>query len=355
MSRAFAVSRRGFASLIAAFVALPHFVAQPQESRESPVRGLYNWVHTTFDAEKTFAFYRDVLGIELASSPFVGAGAPPEGIRSVADSRSDELVANLTNTPGARFRTVFMRAPNTPFGLELSEFFDIERSGRVANAWDPGASRLMFAVRDLDAVVAKLRARAAPIVTLGAAPVETVAGRAILARDPDGYLVELWQAPPTQIAAAASGEVIGTAIGITVADLDRAMTFYRDLLGFDLGERRSAGATELRLNGLASGELTTLATSIPGSGAAVHFSAFRVPRDAPPANPFRWRIQDLGAPQFQLQVVGLDALLERTAAAGYGFLSVGGRPIQRPFGRFVFVIDADGVLVEYVEPAASAR
>ena len=46
-----------------------------------------------------------------------------------------------------------------------------------------------------------------------------------------------------------------------------------------------------------------------------------------------------------------DALLERTAAAGYRFLSVGGKPIDRPFGRFVFAKDPDGVLVEYVEPA----
>jgi catechol 2,3-dioxygenase-like lactoylglutathione lyase family enzyme len=349
------VSRRALASLIVACAALLNSVAEGQAPPESPVRGLYNWIHTTFDAEKNFAFYRDVLGIELASSPFAGRAAPPEGIRSAADARSDELVANLTNTPGARFRTVFMRAPNTAFGLELSEFFDITKSARIANAWDPGASRLMFGVRDLGAVMAKLRARAAPVVTLGAVPVETATGLAILVRDPDGYLVELRQASAAQIAAAAPGEVISTAIGITVADLDRATAFYRDLLGFELGTQRRASAVELRLNGLDSGELTTLEMSIPGVDAAVHFSAFRVPRDAMPASPFRWRIQDLGAPQFQLQVVGLDDLLERTAAAGYGFLSVDGRPIQRAFGRFVFVIDADGVLVEFVEPAASVR
>jgi hypothetical protein len=69
------------------------------------------------------------------------------------------------------------------------------------------------------------------------------------------------------------------------------------------------------------------------------------------AEPFLWRIQDVGSPQFQLAVVGLDALLESTRRAGYGFLSVGGKPIQRPFGRFVFAIDGDGVLVEYVEAA----
>ena len=71
--------------------------------------------------------------------------------------------------------------------------------------------------------------------------------------------------------------------------------------------------------------------------------------------PFEWRVQDVGAPQFQLEVAGLDALLERTARAGYRFLSVGAKPIQRPFGRFVFAIDPDGVLVEFVEPSTRAQ
>jgi hypothetical protein len=85
----------------------------------------------------------------------------------------------------------------------------------------------------------------------------------------------------------------------------------------------------------------------------VVLSEFDLPAGVTPAQPFRWKIEDVGAPQFQLEVAGLDTLLERTTAAGYRFLSVGGKPIQRPFGRFVFAIDADGVLVEYVEPTAA--
>jgi len=73
------------------------------------------------------------------------------------------------------------------------------------------------------------------------------------------------------------------------------------------------------------------------------------------AMPFAWRLQDVGSPQLQIQVAGLDALMARTAQAGYRFLSVGGKPIQRPFGRFVFAIDPDGVLVEFVEPAKETR
>jgi catechol 2,3-dioxygenase-like lactoylglutathione lyase family enzyme len=314
---------------------------------------LHNWVHGTGDAERSFAFYNEVFGIELAPSPFVGGRAAPEGIRPVAEAGSDALVWDLTNTHGSRFRTVFMRAPNTAFGLELSEFFDVPRTERPANAWDPGASRLIFAVRDLAAVVTRLRDRAAPVVTLGGMPIDVGGTEALLVRDPDGYLVEVRQASSAAVTAAGvSGDIVHTAIGISVARLDGARDFYARLLGLALGETALASAAELRLNGLAAGELRQAVTTIPGADATIVFSEYRL-RDggAERAEPFLWRIQDVGSPQFQLAVVGLDALLESTRRAGYGFLSVGGKPIQRPFGRFVFAIDGDGVLVEYVEAA----
>ena len=110
------------------------------------------------------------------------------------------------------------------------------------------------------------------------------------------------------------------------------------------------------MNGLTKGRLTQTVMSIPGIEATVVLAEFARPATAiPAAKPFEWRVQDVGAPQFQLEVAGLDALLERTARAGYRFLSVGAEPIQRPFGRFVFAIDPDGILVEFVEPAVRAR
>jgi para-nitrobenzyl esterase len=320
----------------------------------SPVRGLYNWIRGTGDAELAFAFYRDVFGVELTRSPFAGAApanAPPERIRPAAEAASDPLVWNLTDTRGSRFRTVFMRAPNTPFGLELSEFFDVPRSSRHANPWDPGASRIIFTVRDLDVVVGRLKAVDAPIVTLGGGALETPNGRAILARDPDGYLVEVRQAPAAALTAAKPGDIIGTSIGISVAQLERARRFYEGVLGLGVRITRTASPADLRLNGLASGTLTESETTIPGVEATLVLSQFTVPAGADPAQPFDWRIPDVGSPQFQLQVTGLDTLLERTKSAGYRFVSVGEKPIERPFGRFVFVKDPDSVLVEYVEPS----
>jgi catechol 2,3-dioxygenase-like lactoylglutathione lyase family enzyme len=336
--------------LICVVLALP-LAAQTRDAPAAPtvVHGLYNWVHSTADAERAFAFYRDVLGLTLAPSPFVPNAQAPEGIRPWSEVTPDELVWNLTNTRGSRARTVFMRAPNTPFGIELSEFIEIHREHRAASPWDPGASRLVFRVRELDQVLAK--ARGAPVVTAGAGPLLARGRRAVLVRDPDGYLVELQQASAAELRDAEPGQIVRTAIGLTVEDGQRALELYRGLLGFPVRETWQADAAELALNGLAAGRLVEIATTIPGTAIELVFSDFML-GDAPvTAEPFRWRIQDVGSPQLQLEVRGLDALIERTHAAGYRFLSVGARPIQRPFGRFVFAIDADNILVEYAEPA----
>ena len=353
------MTRRFLAPSCAAAIALSAFGPAPA-AQTAPVRGIYNWIHGTGDAERAFAFYHDVFGIALGRSPFAGAApadAPPETIRPASQAGSDPLVWDLTNTHGSRFRTVFMRVPNTPFGLELSEFFDIGRGERPANPWDPGASALIFSVRDLDAVASRLKARGAPVVTLGGTAVTTPAGRALLVRDPDGCLVEARQAPPAAVSkTTGSGDVIDTSIAITVASRKRAREFYETLLGFSVGNTRTANAAELRLHGIAGGTLAETAMSIPGTAVTVVLREFALPAGAArPARRFDWRLQDVGSPQFQLQVAGLDALIDRTKHAGYRFLSVGAKPIQRAFGRFVFAIDPDAVLVEFVEPAASAR
>ena len=125
--------RRFVGSLVSAAVVWIAANPHPARAQSSPVRGLYNWIHSTGDAERSFAFYHEVFGLGLTRSPFgaaATANASPERIRPAADAGSDPLVWDLTNTHGSRFRTVFMRAANTPFGLELSEFFDVPRSER---------------------------------------------------------------------------------------------------------------------------------------------------------------------------------------------------------------------------------
>ena len=336
-------------ALLISMYCLPYAAAQ-----QPFTRGIYNWVHTTGDMEAAFDFYRDTFDIELAPSPFYGdPDAPPQRLRSVEEAGSDALVWDLTNTAGSRYRSAFLKAANTQFGLELVEFFDIPRSTRAPNPWDPGASILVFSVRDLDTIVARLQARSAPILTPGGAPIDTSTGRAILARNPDGYLFQIMQTTTEELAAASPGEVIETAIHITIADMSAALEFYGDLLGLEVGQTRRARGADLRLYGLQEGALLQTEMIVPGTGARILLSAFTLPEsESRDTMGFDWKIQDVNAPQFQLEVANLDELLVRTRASGYRFLSVGERPIDRPFGRFVFVKDPDGVLVEYVEPVS---
>jgi catechol 2,3-dioxygenase-like lactoylglutathione lyase family enzyme len=319
------------------------------------VTGIYNWIHSTADADRGFAFYHDVFGIELVNSPFgpPQPGAPPPKIRPRSEAAKDELVGDLTDTHGARFRNVFMKLPNTAFGFELSEFNDIPQRTLVPNPWDSGASTLILWVRDIDVVFAAIQKAKASIVTLSGAPLRVSDGkltaRSVLIRDPDGYLIQVVQAAPDQIARlAGTSPVVQAGIGVTVADLEKSKRFYSGILGFDVQSDKSFthGKPILDLLGLRHGEFRKSSALIPGTEARVEFYEFRDVF----AKSIRWKIQDPGAPQFQFQVRELEPLIEATKAAGFPFVSLGAKPIQRAAGRFIFTQDADGVLVEYMHP-----
>ena len=103
----------------------------------------------------------------------------------------------------------------------------------------------------------------------------------MLVRDPDGYLVEVRQASSAAVTAAkASGDVIETAIWISVARRERALAFYEKLLGFHVDATRTANDAELRVNGLTEGKLTQTMLSIPGSDTTVVLAGFARPTTA---------------------------------------------------------------------------
>ncbi len=329
------------------------------------VTGIFNWIHSTADLDRGYAFYHDVFGLEMINPPFgaIPGAPPPQTIRTRAEAIADPLVGDLTNTGHARFRNVFMRLPNAGFGLELSEFNDIETRAVQPNIWDAGATTLILEVRDMDAVMAALRKVRAGIVTVSAKAVDIGVlrdgaarerVRSILVRDPDGYLIQVVQAPDSLRPAVGneavnSGMVTSAAIGMTVLDLASARRFYGEILGFELhrGTSFKTDKAVLNLMGMHKGRFRVSASHVPGTRVRVEFYEFR---DAGGV-PVRLRIQDPGAPQLQLQVRELDRLIDRVREAGYAFVSVGAKPIQRAFGRFVFALDPNGVLVEFVEPA----
>jgi catechol 2,3-dioxygenase-like lactoylglutathione lyase family enzyme len=332
----------------------------PPAASEKPapaaaVTGIYNWIHSTADADRGFAFYHDVFGIELVNSPFgsLPADAPPGKIRPRAEAVKDEIVGDLTDTHGARFRNVFMKLPSTAFGFELSEFNDIPQRTIVPNFWDSGATTLILWVRDIDAVFTAIQKAKASVVTLSGKPLRMkdgqLASRSVIVRDPDGYLIQVVQAAPEQIAkASGTSPVVEAGMGVTVADLEKAKRFYSGLLGFGIGSDKTFTHDKavLDLVGLRHGEFRKSLAKIPGTSARVEFYEFRDVF----AKSIRWKIQDPGAPQFQFQVKELEPLIDATKAAGFSFVSLGAKPIKRAAGRFIFTQDADGVLVEYMHP-----
>jgi len=312
-------------------------VAPTKGGNAAAVTGLYNWIHSTADADRGMAFYQDVFGLDLVNSPFgpLVPAATATPLRPRAEGASDPLIWDLTGTRGSTFRNAFMKLPGAEFGHELSEFTGIEQQQVRANVWDAGATMSIFYVRDIDRVLAALKRAGAEIVTRGGAPVRVGQARAVVARDLDGHLVE-----------AIESATAGASIGLTVEDLETTRRFYEGLLGFTFEtparfEREARG-----LLGMETGEYRVSAALVPGTSIRLEFYEFK----GVPAKPARWRFQDPGSPQFQFRVRDLDSLIESSRRANVSFVSAGQRPIQRPFGRFIFVTDPDGVFVEYVHP-----
>ena len=317
---------------------MPGFgVASKTSGNTAAVTGLYNWIHSTADADRGVAFYRDVFGLELVNSPFgpLVPAATATPLRPRAEGASDPLIWDLTGTRGSKFRNAFMRLSGAVFGHELSEFTGIEQQQVRANAWDPGATMSIFYVRDVDRVLAALKKAGAEIVTRGGVPARVGQGRAVVARDPDGHLLE-----------AIESATPGAAIGLTVADLAATRRFYEDLLGFTIDTPARFESDARGLLGMEAGEYRVSAALVPGTSIRLEFYEFR----GVPARPARWRFQDPGSPQFQFRVRDMDALIDNSKRANVPFVSAGQKPIQRPVARFVFVTDPDGVFVEYVHP-----
>jgi catechol 2,3-dioxygenase-like lactoylglutathione lyase family enzyme len=307
-------------------------------AQPAAVTGLFHWIHSTADAERGIAFYRDVFGLELVNSPFgppvPGATATP--LRPRAEGASDPLIWDLTGTYGSKFRNAFMKLPGADFGHELSEFTGIEASQVRADFWQPGASMSIFYVTNFDATLAALKKAGGELVTHDGAPIKRANVRMLVARDLDGHLVEIIESTKA-----------GAAVGLSVADLKATRRFYEDLLGFKIETPAGYTKNASGLYGMDRGEYRVSTTVVPGTSIRLEFYDFK----GVPATPVRWRFQDPGAPQFQFRVRDLDSLIEKSKLAKVPFVSAGQKPIQRAFGRFVFVTDPDGVFVEYVHPS----
>ena len=146
-----------------------------------------------------------------------------------------------------------------------------------------------------------------------------------------------------------------THVGICVADLERSLRFYRDLLGFrfehELAVEGEPSDTLLRLR-----DVKLHATYLVRDGVRIELLRFASPVAPPP----RTRtMHEHGLTHLSFRVANLDATLGALRAAGE-------RVLEETVIRFpefqsaaCFVIDPDGQLIELVQapgdPAAPPR
>jgi len=311
--------------------------------------GFMHAIHATRDVATTLAFYTDVFGIAGEVRAFENPGVPL-----------------LTNSPGVTLRVSMLQIPGRGFNFELTQFSNVERRAAQPEVFDPGAPHMKIFVRDLDPVVAAITKLGATVVTRSGAPVRVSmrpfgAVEAIMFRDPDGYLVEAIKAPPP--ADAGPGNVLGSMMGVTIADLDQSLEFWHGLLGFEF-EGDPAFASDsptLDLLGLKPDVSYRIAEGmVPGSQARIQLIEFH----GTPGRPFDLRVPDPGASGMAIRVAAIDKLLPKLKKAGVRVLSKDGKLVEwSPTIRNVFVKDPNGLNIELVgaitppprKPAAPAE
>lgn len=168
--------------------------ATPRQRTQPPEPGYHvTAIHRTSifvrDREASLRLYRDILGMKVY---FDNAWDNP-GINAVMGTRNETLRATVLEGSGSPLYGKFGIYQLSP--AAVAKAGPPERSTRVK----AGDAAIVFAVDDIDALVAKIRAAGFPIIspptTLANNPNYRVQAREMLFRDPDGILVNLVQPP----------------------------------------------------------------------------------------------------------------------------------------------------------------
>jgi glyoxylase I family protein len=137
--------------------------------------------------------------------------------------------------------------------------------------------------------------------------------------------------------------------GITVANLERSLEFWRDVLGFELSHTaHQTGQLAKEITGVAGAEIKLAVLKAPG-GHRIELLEYVAPPDREHVD---LRPCDVGSVHVALLVDDLDAVLNTIAASGW---KAAGKPQTLQSGpnagkRVVYVRDPDGTTIEFMQP-----
>jgi len=290
---------------------------------------LSHFIHATDTLETTLAFYKDVFDFD----------APPPRVNS------NPGVALLNNRPGIGLRASTPKFPGETFGIEMTDFSNVDKKGGQARATDPGAIELILPVRDLDAVLTAARKAGAPIVTRSGGPV-TIAtpggkSRAIVIRDNDGFMVRVVEVPAT-----VPGMVQpGASMAVAVRDMDETAKFYHDVVGVDPGGDRTFVRDEAMADLVGApphSEYRRQSFAFPGTKAArMEFYEWK----GMPRTRFHLRVPDPGASGWVARVSNIDAMMKEVDARHTPKLTPGPVWFTKTIAD-IFIEDPNGMNLE---------
>jgi catechol 2,3-dioxygenase-like lactoylglutathione lyase family enzyme len=298
------------------------------------VVGSGNYSPIVQDLEKAIAFYGGLLG--LAVPPLQTPGPRPFS--------TDPAIRNMFGMPSAQLRWLVARIPGTSLGVEMVEAKDIDRAPARPRPQDPGGTTLVLLVRDIDKAFAPLKAAGVPVVTPGGAPIafaQNNQARGVIVSDPDGHYVELLQPSPLpETGAPPESNIIGARVRLTVADTDRTVRVYRDLLQMPLQVGSFGTIPLLDLMGLWGAQIRLTTAQVPGSTLRLEFIELK----GVAAAAVHPRLQDPGAARQQLRVKDLDTTIAGLKTAGSTIVSAGGAPVALQGGvRAAIMPDPDNL------------
>ena len=142
--------------------------------------------------------------------------------------------------------------------------------------------------------------------------------------------------------------IVADHTGITVSNLERALAFWRDVLGFEFSHTaHQKGELAQEITGVEGAEIKLAVLKTPG-GHKIELLEYLAPADRKRAD---IRPCDVGSVHVALLVNDLDAVLNRIAASGW---KAAGEPQILKTGpnagkRVVYVRDADATTIEFME------
>jgi catechol 2,3-dioxygenase-like lactoylglutathione lyase family enzyme len=300
------------------------------------------------DLDKAVAFYSNGLGLEIQGAP--------------SNADTNPALRDMFGLPDAQLRWQIGRPPGMRTGVEIVEIKKAVSKPLERRVQDSGAFTLIVFVRDVDAAFARVRALGAPVVTKGGAPIGVPAAkprfRVVVVKDPDGHFVELVQADePPETQAPPTANVIGVRVRLTVEDVDKALTLYRDALGMKV---RSVDPfkndPDVRdMFGMKDGQYRAAMLEVPTTGLVFEVIDFKgVDRKR-----VRGNLQDPGSTRMQLQVRDVDAAITVIKGHGGAVASTGGATVNLP-GRggattkVAIVRDPDNLFLVLLQAAPAA-